>query len=285
MEERQPEYLYHYTTVDKLALILGNRTFRFTPLDQMDDLQEQETADVKGAAKLCYVSSWTEMSEESIPMWNMYASLKSGVRIRLRKQPFKTYEVNPYEVAKVIQEKKGGDINVSVTEDAAVLYSLIPITEMMRKGFYSQSVLNIDNFLTRVEYTNSLDKLKPTMLHNEDNGSLTLLTAHLGTCKSMAWSFQKEWRYLFIVCPYDLVTNWEQGQQLIGKYIIQTADNTVAQPFPWYDMRLDDDAFEEMEITMSPCISAGNKVIVQELVKGYNPAASVSESALSGLIR
>ena len=85
------EYLYHYTNIETLALILKNRTIRFNSLDKMDDLQEQQTSDVKNIGQFCYISSWTDDSTESIPMWNMYASLNLGVRIKLRKNPFKIY--------------------------------------------------------------------------------------------------------------------------------------------------------------------------------------------------
>ena len=33
--------LYHYTTIDTLALILKNRTIRFNRLDKVDDLEEK----------------------------------------------------------------------------------------------------------------------------------------------------------------------------------------------------------------------------------------------------
>ena len=65
------EYLYHYTNIETLALILKNRTIRFNSLDKMDDLQEQQTADIKNIGQFCYISSWTDDSTESIPMWNM----------------------------------------------------------------------------------------------------------------------------------------------------------------------------------------------------------------------
>ena len=62
------DYLFHYTSVDILALILKNRTIRFNSLDRMDDLQEQETADIKNVGQFCYISFWTDDEEESIPM-------------------------------------------------------------------------------------------------------------------------------------------------------------------------------------------------------------------------
>lgn len=41
------EYLYRYTSLESLALILKSRQIRLNPLDKMDDLQEQKTADVE----------------------------------------------------------------------------------------------------------------------------------------------------------------------------------------------------------------------------------------------
>lgn len=51
------EYLYHYTNIETLALILRNQTIRFNSLDKMDDLQEQQTADIKNIGQFCYISS------------------------------------------------------------------------------------------------------------------------------------------------------------------------------------------------------------------------------------
>ena len=48
----------------------------------MDDLQEKEASDIKNIGQFCYVSSWTDDETESIPMWNMYSTLDSGVRIK-----------------------------------------------------------------------------------------------------------------------------------------------------------------------------------------------------------
>lgn len=56
------------------------------------------------------------------------------------------------------------------------------------------------------------------------------------------------------------------------------------QPFPFYDLRLDDTVFNQMEITLSPKISAGNRLIVKSFIEKYNPSALISESSLLGLI-
>ena len=95
------DFLYHYTSIETLALILSNRTFRLNSLDQMDDLQEKETSDIKNIGQFCYISSWTDDETESIPMWKMYSSLDSGVRIKLKANPFKLFENTPESIKEV----------------------------------------------------------------------------------------------------------------------------------------------------------------------------------------
>ena len=71
------EYLYRYTSLESLALILKSRQIRLNPLDKMDDLQEQKTADVENLGKFVFISSWTEESDEHSHVENVHRS-KSG---------------------------------------------------------------------------------------------------------------------------------------------------------------------------------------------------------------
>ncbi|MCH5426006.1 hypothetical protein EFK22_13140 [Lactococcus lactis subsp. lactis] len=84
------DYLYHYTTVDTLKLILENKTFRFKSLENMDDSEEAETEDYGNLGRFCYVSCWTENSNESIPMWKEYTEPEKGVRLRFPTDIFET---------------------------------------------------------------------------------------------------------------------------------------------------------------------------------------------------
>lgn len=70
--------LYHYTTIDTLALILSNKTIRFTRLDQLDDLNE---VGIYGSniTKTTFVSCWTNKEEESIAQWSIYRGNNRGV--------------------------------------------------------------------------------------------------------------------------------------------------------------------------------------------------------------
>ena len=87
-----------------------------------------------------------------------------------------------------------------------------------------------------------------------------------------------------IIVPFGL--NMSPEQIMMN---FQIAANRIAmglekQPFPNYDLSIDDNAFFEMEITLSPKISAGNRIIVSDLIQKYNPKAILSESVLNGLI-
>lgn len=82
------DYLYHYTNLSSLALILKNKTIRFNSLINMDDAEEVRTRNSEYLGKYCFVSSWTNQSDESIPFWGLYTHQMSGVRIRMRAYPF-----------------------------------------------------------------------------------------------------------------------------------------------------------------------------------------------------
>lgn len=271
-----PEYLYHYTNIDTLALILKNRTIRFNSLDKMDDLQEKETADLKKIGQFCYISSWTDDISESIPMWKMYASLDEGVRIKLRKNPFKQYLNYIDEISKSFGTQTPSDSsNASIT-------SYIPLPEMFSNHFFTHQAMTGD-FLHKVEYTSDKNKLYPKMVNKDEKGQ-SIAIGELGKYKNPYWSFQKEWRYIFIAIPLDL-TCFPQKSYLDFCLLNQMMSHDIAkQPFPYYDMTIDNQAFAEMSITLCPQISDENRKKVQQLINCYNQTAELMESSLLGLI-
>ena len=100
------KYLYHYTSLETLALILRNKTICFNNLLYVDDLDEAETEDMGKFGKFVYVSCWTEDSEESIPLWNLYTPNMHGVRIRMPEFPFKKYRFKKGEYFLSEEESK-----------------------------------------------------------------------------------------------------------------------------------------------------------------------------------
>ena len=135
----------------------------------------------------------------------------------------------------------------------------------------------------KLEYTDNKEKLYPHLL-NDEGERFSIALGELGKYKNLHWKFQNEWRYILTILPLNLnqpVENSLNNFQLIANKMRLGLEK---QPFPYYDMHLSDEAFSKMEITLSPRISGGSKIIVESLIEKYNPLAIMSESHLVGLI-
>ena len=67
--------IYHYTTIDTLALILKHCTIRFNRLDKVDDLEEAMYGSGEqniNLGKYTFVSCWTKDQDENVfwPKWH-----------------------------------------------------------------------------------------------------------------------------------------------------------------------------------------------------------------------
>lgn len=270
------DWLYHYTNIETLALIMSRRTIRFNTLNRVDDLQEKETADLKNLGQFCFVSCWTEDSEEQIPMWKMYGNLEAGVRIKLRTYPFKEKSIIPIDLER--------DTGLPVTDYAngAPLKALLSLAELMEKKVMTPGLVQQRDILFQVEYTTDERKLYPTVLSQDESGTQIAL-GELGKYKNKGWAFQKEWRYKLLLLPLDISDVARAGQQF-SDLMRDMINGTSVLPISHFDIELDDDAFSEMEIMLSPKLSPGNRVLVKDLVEKYNPCINIIESKYKGLI-
>jgi hypothetical protein len=89
MSEQYPNRLFHYTSLETLALILAAKKLKFTLLSELNDPLEGKTPDFQQAERMIYSSSWTANSSDTLPMWKMYSDL-CGVRISLPPDMFDT---------------------------------------------------------------------------------------------------------------------------------------------------------------------------------------------------
>lgn len=271
------EYLYHYTSLESLALILKNRTIRLNPLDKMDDIQEQKTADIENIGKFVFVSSWTDDVVESIPMWKMYTDPRCGVRIKLRKNPFLKHGTRGSDFEKVL-----GATLEDEKSRTTVMDTFLDLTAMLEGGYVSPQWWSGD-ILTKIEYTNDLDKLEPSVGSCE-NGKNRIDLGLLGKYKNTHWRFQNEWRYIMDFVPMNFSSNPQQIARYFSQTVLQMSTGIAEPPFRYYDLDIDPKYFEEMEITCSPQMSAENRTILETLVERYNPNATILESELLGKI-
>ena len=80
--------IYHYTTIDSLAMIMSSRSIKFNRLDKVDDMEERTEPSNIRLWQYIFVSCWTENAEESIPLWRMYSGNAHGVRIGMNVDMF-----------------------------------------------------------------------------------------------------------------------------------------------------------------------------------------------------
>lgn len=271
------EYLYHYTSLENLALILKNHTIRLNRMDKMDDLQEQKTQDIENFGQFFFVSSWTDDEVESIPMWKMYTNASTGVRIKLRKNPFKWKKTNVKELSKLLKTKI-----VDNEQNQEEVNTFLDICELINKKIATAQILS-DSILYQIEYTKDKNLLEPKIYTPNEKG-IELSFDTMGKYKNIHWGFQKEWRYLLNVIPFDYtgtLEEWYTKFFMLNKKIML---GKATMPISFIDLEIKEEFFERMEITSSPQMSAGNKIILDALVRKYNPSAIMKDSELLGLI-
>ncbi len=276
--------IHHYTNLEVLALILKNRTLRFTRLDQVDD--PEEGVFVSNGINLgpyTFVSCWTECEEESIPMWYMYTRKEWGVRLSFEKKGlFKTYIDNVYEINGVKISKPDGPV--------VSLFS--PEVRWKQKG-YTPPIITEDydecHFYRIMQY---VDDVRPysaksvkELSQQEDDMRITIEIDKVGSYKNKRWAFQKESRFVLLFMPGNIhafynTPHYFQEQKRIIKDVI----NNKELGFSYYDMSLSVEAFEHLVITMSPLCSPAQRVIVESLCEKYAPKAKVVESNLIGKV-
>lgn len=274
------DYLFHYTSIDKLALILKNKTIRLNSLFNMDDLQEKKTRDLRNITSFFYVSSWTEDADESIPMWKMYTSMESGIRIGLPVNPFVYQGTNIHKA-----EKLGLHFDVDNPKDIREytrVNTFLDFVELINLGIYSTAAWN-GNLLVKVEYTDDPQILEPKVV-NLNGFQYKIDFTKIGKYKNKYWNFQKEWRYLIDFFPMKLISDAEEFHNKYNEMISKLLDDRLAVPFDYYDLSIRKDAMDKMTITSSPKMTEGNKVLLESLLEKYGFKGNYNDSALLGLI-
>ena len=265
------ELLYHYTSIDRLAQILKNRTLRLSPLDKMDDLQENITKDIKNIGRFFFVSCWTADETESIPMWNMYTDVKAGVRIGLPKNPFVWHTTTVEDMTKAFGQPPSG-----YSCNANTFISMASLVEM---GVFSPQAWGGD-ILKQIVYTDEIEKLEPTIA-NLAKETINMDLSPIGIYKNTHWEFQHEWRYLMWFLPLDLKPVGNIANRF-NSVVNRLYRGELEPPFDHFDLDLSEDALDRMVITPSPKMTAGNRIILDALIEKYAPTCALTESSLLG---
>lgn len=265
MTENIHDYLYHYTSINTLGFILKNKNIRFNNLRNLDDMDEGVYSDEYG--KYCFISSWTDTEEESIEMWKMYSNDMNGIRIKMKSNPFKEYDVNIKINDKQIRAEKAVFNQEQLYNDTYLIINQVK-DSLLHQVIYDE-----------IEKIDAIKNTNPVKIFDE---SLNYNIEFIGTYKNKYWRFQNEFRYIVHILPIGLNSikaNYDEDVDLFIKLI--------DLPFKDYYLNLDDEAFENMEIVLGPKTNEIDKMIVQLLVKEYNPSAlkNIKNSCLCNRLR
>lgn len=251
------DYLYHYTSLDTLKLILKNKTFRLSSLSLMDDLEEGGTSDLNDFGKFIYISSWTDNPIDTVEFWG-YSGKDNGVRIRMKKNPFKT------EIIKG-EDKEDVEINTGLKK----YFNFEQVPEFL----FFPGVTE----LIEMTYTNNEKLLKPQVIARSESGGFTIRNEYLGIFKRKQWSNQCEWRYRLRSLPGEPLIRYTNGvidREEFFKELINF------KRMDYIDLPLKEDAFDDVEILISPFTDDEGKKEIEELVKSYIPNAILKESKM-----
>lgn len=249
-------FLYHYTSINTLGLILKNKSIKFNSLEKMDDLDEKIVLN-KELGKYTFVSCWTNIEEESIPMWKMYSDDFKGIRIKLPKNPFKVYI-------------KDGEKYI------------IDVNDIVSKDYYYYKPY-LDSSLRSVDYK-SLKEVeeKKNEIGKEAFNYFGYDPYLVGLYKSDYWTFQHEWRYILFVVPSKNPKEDIKKGVMDEDYIVTLPNINLEAKY----LSIDENAIKQMEITLGPKTNEIDKKIVELLLKdsNLNKDVKIQESILKGRI-
>lgn len=262
--------VYHYTSIETLALILKNKSIRFNRLDCVDDLEESiygSGAQNVKLAQYAFVSCWTRDNIENLALWKMYTNNK-GVRIALEENPFVVYPLNEkaYTYCRSFLDT-GEDYFMLSVNNEAKLYDIKYVE-------------------------NQNDKIKK--LINDCANSVTIDTENLGLYKDARWQFQKESRYKIILFPINapiIQQNIKKSgnpylNTLLGIFSSFGPSMLSQSPIKRTDffVKLNETAINNIEVMMGPETSEAERFIVEKLLAEY-PQSSISDSYFKGKIK
>ena len=269
--------IYHYTSINTLALILESRKIRFNRLDRVDDMRESQTAAGIEFGKYFFVSCWTKSAKEHVPLWHMYTPKMKGVRIGLPDMPF---QMMPLNAPPAWNTQQRGEI-----------LSLLSFEEMFRDTYCILPVfLTPDMFAGPVSYVpdiaDSYRNNVELIVGSDNHGNLIIKNMPLlPRTKDDYWAFQDEYRFVLLIVPSIPVPPTGVGSpEFVGEFpshvlssFIQGADPGIE----YYDLTLSQDALNSIEVTLGPRTDRSDRLVVEALLEKFTSSGKVSNSALA----
>lgn len=240
--------IYHYTSIETLALILRNKTIRFSRLDKVDDPDEYSyILHGHNPAKFTYVSCWTSNENENIPQWIMYGKNRHGVRI--------SFEGDIFDIKKI------GNSLWWLSKE-----------ELEQRNYAIMPILDISKVIQDIAYVEKpQETINKIFIKSQEEDAIDF--KEVGLYKSKDWSFQKERRFIFQAFPKN-----ESGHIYNPSYYIE---NNLYCEESFIDIPIKESAFSKMEILIGPDVNLAEKTIVEALCQKYIGMTNIKSSVFA----
>lgn len=252
------DILYHYCSIETLELILKHKTFRFSSLGIVDDAEEASTSDFDNIGRYCFVSCWTDLSQESVEMWRTYTGGKNGVRLG--------FPINFFKESLDYNENDIPTISFSINKQYNIMLSPPYIPELIPVTYTKDDYLiNIPvGHINHNHCSNCSSK----------SSSLYLETRYLGRFKRDYWSGQSEWRYRLIAIPEEYYKNHSEGKYFnmpLEDSIDSMKSDLINMAFDnnQIDFPFDEKILNDISITLSPLNSEEDNTKVEKILSTY----------------
>lgn len=258
-----PNKLFHYTSIETLALILKYKKFRFTRLSLLNDPLEGKSNDLAKTEELAYCSSWSANPVDTIPMWKMYTDLQ-GVRL----------SVNTTDIFSNGKEPEFQNLG---TQISPVTLLDKPLEVRNRNG--NKIPLPIERLFgpEQVQYLDGQEALnvKVTQSITDCTSGKPITRTWLkldgiGLKKDICWEYEREWRFR--------ITSFEST---IPKNI--PLDNFIEHfnlENDSIDIPISESFFGSLDIVLGPKCHEGHRAIVESLLKSNSIDAMISMSTI-----
>lgn len=267
--------IYHYTTIDSLAMIMSSRSIKFNRLDKVDDMEERAESKNVQLWQYVFVSCWTENSEESIPLWRMYSGNTHGVRIGMDADMFEDNVIG------------GSNVPQSIPHEGFWL-SKIPAQDLFRSDFFilptgMRLVKNDESlFYCHIDYVDDVnEKTKDAYqftMTDATHASSSVAFGEIGKYKNKRWAFQEESRFRLVIMPFNPIL---AGPNQAGSIALNAIHNSMPVPISEYFLKLRQEALNNIEITLHPNATVSDRVIVEALCAKYAQNAVIKPSELT----
>jgi hypothetical protein len=254
-----PSYLYHYTSLETLLLILKTNKIRFNRLDRMNDPFEGHSSLFLDARQSIFATSWTAEYLDELPMWKMYTDLK-GVRLRM---PIDLFDHK--NALKVVKMNRSNNFLIQSELNQTYTIERQPLPYTIDKNYPGELTLNRVYGPSKVEYLDSLENLEKNVIVKDAKQTFDFYEINLnliGQKKLEFWSFEKEYRYrifygnsIMLAGSDRVLTELFTNSPVITKFI---------------DIEYKTESLENVEIVLGPKTDMIAKEKVEQLLREKN---------------